>query len=61
MAKFNDSQILQLIIERVNEIRSLIPESTGSHDLDLYDAGRRSVIDSFAFCIDFYSDYEYDE
>lgn len=61
MEKFNDSQVLKLLIARINELYRVIPsESTGSHDLDLFDSGRRSVLDSLSSALSFYQDYEFD-
>lgn len=61
MAKFTDKQVLQLLIERINEMTaSLNDGSTGSADLDLFDAGRRHVLDSLSYALDFYSQYEFD-
>ena len=61
MPKFNDSQVLKLLIERINELYGVLPsESTGSHDLDLFDSGRRSVLDSLSEALSFYQDFKFD-
>lgn len=61
MAKFNDSQVLKLLIERINELYAVLPsEPTGFRALDLFDFGRRSVLDSLYQALSFYQDYEFD-
>ena len=52
MAKFSDKQVLQLLISRINEMTASLPEgSSGSADIDLFDAGRRAVLDSLSYTL----------
>lgn len=61
MAKFNDSQILKLLINRINELYAVIPESSSSsNDLNLFYAGYRSSLDSLSEALSFYQVYEFD-
>lgn len=60
MAKFNDSQLLQLLIERINELYCSFNNERLSYDLDLFDSGRKSVLDSLSEALSFYQDYEFD-
>ena len=61
MAKLTDKQVLQLLLNHIHDLYNQLPsESTGSSDLDIYDAGRRSVLDSVSSALNFYQNYDFD-
>lgn len=61
MAQFNDSQILKLLINRINELYAVIPENlSDSPDLNLFYTGYRSSLDSLSEALSFYQSYKFD-